>query len=94
MLLRPLEPEQYTSIAFTDALVQAGIAGSIGSVGDALDKGLVLEFTEIPIGNLPLYSPDFDANYPPEATAPRQPMELNRTMPRRAPSRLPSGTPE
>jgi chromate reductase len=28
-----------------------------------------LEFTEIPIGNLPLYSPDYDANYPPEATA-------------------------
>jgi len=28
-----------------------------------------LEFAEIPIGNLPLYSPDFDANYPPEAVA-------------------------
>ena len=28
-----------------------------------------LEFTEIPIGDLPLYSPDYDANYPPEATA-------------------------
>jgi chromate reductase, NAD(P)H dehydrogenase (quinone) len=28
-----------------------------------------LEFTEIPIGNLPLYSPDYDTNYPPEATA-------------------------
>ena len=28
-----------------------------------------LEFTEIPIGNLPLYSPDFDSNYPPEARA-------------------------
>ncbi|HET6529443.1 MAG TPA: NADPH-dependent FMN reductase [Actinoplanes sp.] len=28
-----------------------------------------LEFTEIPIGNLPLYSPDFDADYPPEAIA-------------------------
>jgi chromate reductase len=28
-----------------------------------------LEFTEIPIGTLPLYSPDHDANYPPEATA-------------------------
>lgn len=28
-----------------------------------------LEFTEIPIGDLPLYSPDFDADYPPEATA-------------------------
>jgi chromate reductase len=28
-----------------------------------------LEFTELPIGNLPLYSPDFDADYPPEARA-------------------------
>ena len=28
-----------------------------------------LQFTEIPIGNLPLYSPDFDDEYPPEATA-------------------------
>ena len=28
-----------------------------------------LEFTEIPIRDLPLYSPDHDANYPPEATA-------------------------
>jgi chromate reductase len=28
-----------------------------------------LEFTEISIGNLPLYSPDHDANYPAEATA-------------------------
>jgi chromate reductase len=28
-----------------------------------------LGFTEIPIGNLPLYTPDHDANYPPEAVA-------------------------
>jgi chromate reductase len=28
-----------------------------------------LEFTEIGIGNLPLYSPDYDADYPPEALA-------------------------
>jgi chromate reductase, NAD(P)H dehydrogenase (quinone) len=28
-----------------------------------------LEFTEIPIGNLPLYSPDYDAAYPAEAVA-------------------------
>ncbi len=26
-----------------------------------------LEFTEIPIRNLPLYSPDFDSDFPPEA---------------------------
>ena len=28
-----------------------------------------LQFTEIPIGNLPLYSPDHDTDYPPEARA-------------------------
>src|SRR6476469_477993 len=45
------------------------------SINRVLSKALIrlapddLEFTEIPIGNLPLYSPDFDANYPPEATA-------------------------
>ena len=45
------------------------------SINRVLSKALIrlapkdLEFTEIPIGNLPLYSPDFDANYPPEAMA-------------------------
>jgi transposase InsO family protein len=32
---------QYTSIAFTTALVEAGIAPSIGTVGDALDNALM-----------------------------------------------------
>nr|AIU93845.1 hypothetical protein LRS1606.411 [Rhodococcus sp. NS1] len=32
---------QYTSLAFTEALVESGIAGSIGSVGDALDNALM-----------------------------------------------------
>jgi len=32
---------QYTSLAFTDALHESGIAGSIGSVGDALDNALM-----------------------------------------------------
>jgi putative transposase len=32
---------QYTSLAFTEALIDAGIAGSIGSVGDALDNALM-----------------------------------------------------
>ncbi len=32
---------QYTSIAFTEALVSAGVAPSIGSVGDALDNALM-----------------------------------------------------
>jgi chromate reductase len=45
------------------------------SINRELSKVLIrlapedLEFTEIPIRNLPLYSPDYDANYPPEATA-------------------------
>jgi len=43
------------------------------SINRELSRALIrlapedLEFTEIPIGNLPLYSPDHDANYPPEA---------------------------
>ena len=45
------------------------------SVNRELAKALIrsaphdLEFTELPIGNLPLYSPDHDADYPPEALA-------------------------
>jgi len=45
------------------------------SINRVLSKALIrlappeLQFTEIPIGNLPLYSPDFDADYPPEPTA-------------------------
>src|SRR3954464_11920077 len=48
---------------------------SSNSINRTLSRALIrlapgeLEFTEIPIGNLPLYSPDFDASYPPEATA-------------------------
>ncbi|MEA2677319.1 MAG: hypothetical protein QOJ81_1460 [Chloroflexota bacterium] len=45
------------------------------SINRELAKALIrlapedLEFTEIPIGNLPLYSPDYDADFPPEARA-------------------------
>jgi chromate reductase len=45
------------------------------SINRTLSRALIrlapeeLEFTEIPIGNLPLYSPDYDTAYPPEATA-------------------------
>lgn len=45
------------------------------SVNRELAKALIrsapqdLEFTELPIGNLSLYSPDHDADYPPEALA-------------------------
>jgi chromate reductase, NAD(P)H dehydrogenase (quinone) len=51
--------------------------GSLSStfVNRELAKALIrlapqdLEFTELPIGSLPLYSPDHDADYPPEALA-------------------------
>ena len=45
------------------------------SINRTLSKALIglspaeLEFSEIPIGDLPLYSPDYDADYPPEAQA-------------------------
>jgi chromate reductase, NAD(P)H dehydrogenase (quinone) len=45
------------------------------SINRILSKALIrlaphdLEFTELPIGNLPLYSQDYDENYPPEAIA-------------------------
>ena len=40
VLRRPVEPGQYTSIAFTETLAMEGIAASIGSVGDAYDNAL------------------------------------------------------
>ena len=48
---------------------------SATSINRVLSRALIrlapkdLEFTEIPIGNLPLYNRDLDTNYPPEATA-------------------------
>jgi chromate reductase, NAD(P)H dehydrogenase (quinone) len=48
------------------------------SINRILSRALIrlappeLEFTEIPIGDLPLYSPDHDADYPPEAQALKQ----------------------
>lgn len=45
------------------------------SINRTLSKALValapkdMEFVEIPIRDLPLYSPDHDADYPPEARA-------------------------
>jgi putative transposase len=41
VLQRPVESAQYTSVAFTAELIESGIAGSIGSVGDALDNALM-----------------------------------------------------
>lgn len=40
MLRGLVGPGQYTSIAFTERLAQAGAAPGVGSVGDALDNAL------------------------------------------------------
>jgi chromate reductase len=53
------------------------IVGSLSSrsINRILSRALIrlapedLQFTELPIGNLPLYSPDYDTDYPPEARA-------------------------
>lgn len=51
------------------------------SINRVLSKALIrvapddLEFTEIPIRQLPLYSPDYDADYPVEGTALKQAIE-------------------
>jgi chromate reductase len=56
------------------------------SINRELSKVLVrvapddLEFTEIPIGDLPLYSPDFDPAYPPEATALKQAIHRSQAV--------------
>jgi chromate reductase len=64
-------------MAQTGTIYQVGyFVGSLSStsINRVLSRALIrvapaeLRFTEIPIGNLPLYSPDHDANYPPEAT--------------------------
>ena len=58
--------------------IQVGyFVGSLSStsINRVLSRALIrlapddLEFTEIPIGDLPLYSPDYDSDYPPEARA-------------------------
>ena len=44
-MLRPLvEPGQYTSWAFGQRLREAGLLGSMGSVGDALDNSVAESF--------------------------------------------------
>jgi hypothetical protein len=40
VLRPPVEPGQYTSVAFTQRLIDEGVDPSVGSFGDALDKGL------------------------------------------------------
>jgi putative transposase len=40
VLRRPIEPGQYTSIAFTERLLDAGIQASIGTTGVSYDNAL------------------------------------------------------
>ena len=40
MLQRPLEPAQYVSLAYSDALITAGVSASVGTVGDSYDNAL------------------------------------------------------
>ncbi len=58
--------------------IQVGyFVGSLSStsINRVLSRALIrlapddMEFTEIPIGGLPLYSPDYDDDFPPEANA-------------------------
>jgi len=61
------------------------LVGSLakGSINRTLSQALIkvapddLEFTEIPIGNLPLYSWDYDDDFPPEGRAFKQAVEAS-----------------
>jgi putative transposase len=44
MLRRPLEPAQYTSLAFGGRCREAGVRPSMGSVGDAYDNAMCESF--------------------------------------------------
>ena len=78
----------------------AGWVGSLSStsINRTLSKALLkvapddLEFTEIPIRDLPLYSQDFDADFPPPARALKQAIEaLNRDTDEFAARRMDAG---
>ena len=44
MLLRRIEPGQFTSWAFTDRIRRAGLLPSFGTVGDGLDNAMMESF--------------------------------------------------
>jgi len=46
-LRRLLEPAQYTSLRYAETLMLQGLAGSVGTVGDAYDKSLVSHCTSL-----------------------------------------------
>ena len=41
VLLRPVEPKQYTSLTYTERLAEIGAAPSIGRIGDSYDNALI-----------------------------------------------------
>ena len=40
MLHPPIESTQYVSLAYSDALITAGVTASVGTVGDSYDNAL------------------------------------------------------
>jgi len=44
LLRRPVEPKQYTSVAFGKRCGEAGVRPSMGSVGDAYDNAMAESF--------------------------------------------------
>jgi putative transposase len=63
VLRRPIDPAQYTSIRYTERLLDAGIEPSIGSVGDSFDNAMAestigLFKTELVWRHGPWTSPD------------------------------------
>jgi len=40
VLRRPVEPEQYLALRYTERLAEAGVEPSVGSVGDSYDNAL------------------------------------------------------
>jgi hypothetical protein len=47
-MMRPAG-SQYTALACTEELAEAGVAGSIGTVGDALDNALMESTIGLPV---------------------------------------------
>lgn len=54
---------------FVGSLSKVSINRRLAKALQRLSAGSGLELQEIPIGNLPLYNHDFDADYPPEGVA-------------------------
>jgi chromate reductase len=77
LAFRPQRHSQHIERVHMPVYKVGYFVGSLSStsINRVLSRALIrlapdeLEFSEIAIGKLPLYSPDFDQDYPPEATA-------------------------